>query len=188
VSLDFLKKYPTFGFNNIFLLDGFTPTYYAATSHLVIVQSKEQIGRIKAVKFLKRDYGFEVDYEFHTIPHPNLFSLDPQVGIHEGHSVTHTALQIIYYMGYSTVLIVGCDHRYKVIGGPDEEQVWLGEDPNHFSKDYFKDSLWYTPNLGESAKSFAKANEIYKKTGRRILNLTLGTALDVFDKDDIGSW
>jgi len=188
VPLDFLKDYPTFGFNNIFLLDGFTPTYYAATSHLVILQSMEQIKTIDATKFIKQDYGFTENYEFYTVPHPNMFSLDPQLGLYEGHSVTHVALQIIYYMGYSTVLIVGLDHRFVGVEKPDEEQKWEGDDPNHFSPEYFRNLLWYTPNLEESAKSFAKANEIYEKSGRRIVNLTPGTALDVFEKDYIGNW
>ena len=52
VSLKFLKKYTTFGFNNIFLKDGFVPSYYVAVDPLAVIGCKEKISNISTVKFL----------------------------------------------------------------------------------------------------------------------------------------
>src|SRR3989304_2973132 len=77
------------------------------------------------VHYLKSIYG------------PPFFSKDITQGIHEGGTVTYVCLQLAYMMGFSTVLLVGVDHRYEYQGMPNEQQMAVGPDPNHFSPDYF---------------------------------------------------
>lgn len=189
IPLEFLLKYQSFGFNNIFLLQGFIPTYYVCSNPLVIVQNKEIIKSYPCpTKFIRKDYGFTNDYEITMWDNPRLFSVDASINVVEGHTVTHVALQIAYFLGYRTILIVGCDHRFIYDGLPDKFNVMQGDDPNHFSPDYFKGQVWNNPNLVESEKSFQAAKFFYRKDGRRIINLTPNTALNVFEKDNIGNW
>jgi len=189
VPREFLQKYQTFGFNNIFLLPGFVSTYYVCCNPLVIVQSKEMIKSYECpMKFIREGYGFTNDYEIAMWDNPDKFSIDASINVVEGHSVTHIALQIAYFLGFRTILIVGCDHRFIYDGLPDKFNVMRGDDPNHFSPDYFKGQVWNNPNLEKSAESFKAAKFFYEKDGRRIVNLTPGTALDVFEKDDIANW
>jgi len=189
VPLEFLQKYPSFGFNNIFLFPGFTPTYYVCCNPLVITQSRKMIETFYCpMRFIRKDYGFTNDYEITLWDNPDLFSIDASINVVEGHTVTHIALQIAYFLGYKTVLIVGCDHRFTFSGLPDKFNMMEGDDPNHFSKNYFKGQVWNNPNLLMSEESFRAAKFFYEKDGRRIINLTPGTALHVFEKDNIENW
>lgn len=190
VPIKFLNKYPNFGLNNIWLLKGFVPKYYVAIDDLAIRASIENILDINATKFIRDDYRLPGVNPISVIPHPGLFSLDISWGVVEGHSVTNPALQIAYYMGFTTILIVGLDHRFTYSGGVDQrtETTIDDTDVNHFSPDYFRGKPWNTPNLPESARHFAIARKYYESAHRRIINLTPNTALDVFEKDDINNW
>jgi len=187
---EFLKKYKNFGLNNIWLREKFTPDYYIACDPLAIRASIAEILDIDTVKFIRNDYRLPDVYPLAIIPHPNEFSIDIAWGVVEGHSVTNVALQIAYYMGFETILIVGLDHRFTYQGPPDIMTETLAEDTdvNHFSPDYFRGKPWNTPNLPESARHFAIARKYYESARRRIVNLTPDTALDVFEKDSIENW
>ena len=52
VPIEFLHKYPTFGTNRIYLMDGFEPTYYASVNPLVVEQSVENINKLTSIKFI----------------------------------------------------------------------------------------------------------------------------------------
>jgi hypothetical protein len=92
-------------------------------------------------------------------------------------------------MGFSTVLLVGVDHRYEYQGMPNEEQLAVGPDPNHFDQNYFTGGVrWNLPDLEMSEASYQLAREAFERDGRRIVNLTPGTALDVFPKEKWRKW
>lgn len=191
VPLDFLRKYPSFGTNRIYLLDGFTPTYYVAVNPLVIDQSKKEILALSCSGyFIRADSGFEGTNIFHlrSLPVP-LFSTLPQKGVYEGFTVTYVCLQLAYYMGFATAALVGVDHKYNFEGRPNQEMVAEGPDPNHFHPTYFSGGTrWNNPDLAASERSYHMAKTVYEAAGRRIVNLTPGTALDVFEKGTINSW
>ena len=187
--LELLKRYCSFGFNNIFLLQKFTPNYYFSINPLVIAQSRKRIEEIQcSAKFIKKGNGFVNDYEIVSQDCPEKFSLTPQISVHEGHTVTHVALQLAYYIGFQVILIVGCDHRFTFNGDPDRMNHMIGDDPNHFTPTYFKDQFWQNPNLEESAISYAAAKKFYELDYRIIINLTPNSALDVFEKGKMEDW
>ena len=180
----FLDKYPCFGANKIFIR--YTPMFYVAVNKLVIEQNRTVINMMDCDKFLPRGSGIESNEL--PITRVKKFCYDLSSEIYEGYTVTFVSLQLAYYMGFSTVLLVGVDHKYDFIGKPNEVFHMSGDDPNHFSPDYFKGQLWNNPDLNQSEVSYTMAEMAYRSDKRKILNLTEGTELNVFSKDKIENW
>ena len=192
VPLDFLTACPSFGTNRIYLLDGFTPTYYVAVNPLVLEQSKTEINRIDCkAKFIKSPFAkswFGPAYPLKSSSIPG-FSREPHEWIYEGHTVTYVCLQIAFYMGFETIILVGVDHRYEFEGQPNQEVTSQGPDANHFHPDYFGEGVrWHNPDLYRAEMSYSMANTVFEKAGCRIVNLTPESDLDVFEKGDISEW
>lgn len=188
VPLDFLKKYPSFGTNRIYLMDGFTPSYYCSVNPLVIQQFITDIAQIDAPKFLPAPYCFDdTCLPLHSSSIV-VFSKDASQWIHEGHTVTFVCMQIAYYMGFKNILLVGVDHSFKYEGAPNQEMVLDGNDPNHFHPDYFKGRKWNNPDLARSEHAYKLARAMYESKGRRIINLTPGTKEQVFEHGDLNDW
>jgi len=187
----FLEKYPTFGTNKIFLLDGFTPTYYAAVNPLVIEQNEARITEIRNDGvFLAAHAGIEGEgvYPLYSAGIPT-FSRNPDKWIYEGFTVTYVCMQLAYYMGFNVCLLVGVDHSYRYEGKPNQEVVASGPDPNHFHPDYFNDGVrWHNPDLKRSEQAYRMAKTVFEADGRRIINLTPGSKLDVFEKGAVKEW
>lgn len=188
VPLDFLQKYPSFGTNRIYLLDGFTPTYYCSVNPLVIQQFTEDITRIDAPKFLPASYCFDDTCLPLNSAGMVLFSQDASQWIYEGHTVTFVCMQIAYYMGFKNVLLVGVDHSFVYDGRPNEQRVMDGADPNHFHPDYFKGKQWNNPDLARSEHAYKLARAMYEAHGRRIVNLTPNTKENVLEHGDLHDW
>lgn len=190
VPIAFLKKYPSFGTNRIYLHNGFTPTYYCSVNPLVIEQSAEEINAISCrAKFIAADYASLIPRSYGLVStSAQLFSFNPASYIYEGYTVTYVCMQLAFFMGFRTVLLVGVDHKFIMNGTPNAETVWEGNDPNHFDESYFKDARWNNPDLGRSAQAYALAEKAFRENKRRILNLTKDTALDVFTKEPLKKW
>ena len=64
-----------------------------------------------------------------------------------------------------------------------------GVDPNHFHPGYFSGGMrWNNPDLEESERSYILARKTFEKAGRRVVNLTPGSQLDIFEREDWQSW
>ena len=117
------------------------------------------------------------------------FFPDPRAGLYEGHTVSFVALQLAYWMGFSTILLVGVDHRYTHEGNPNQELIAQGEDPNHFDPRYFSDgNKWHAPDLVRSAEAYQMARTAFEADSRRIINLTPNSALEVFERQEWQVW
>lgn len=191
IPLDLLNAYPTFGTNKIWKLKGFTPTYYASVNPEPIKQSIKQINKMKCeAKFIRHTLADQIDGAFPLRSGGFwTFSKDPANYVFEGYTVTYVCMQLAYWMGFQTVLLVGVDHYFDVKGAPNELQVADGKDPNHFDPTYFADGdTWNLPDLDNSERAYNIAKRVFEKSGRRIINLTTKTALDVFPRDDYCNW
>lgn len=186
---EFLHAYPTFGTNRIYLREDFTPTYYASVNPLVIEQSIEEISLMDAVKFIRHTLAHKIPG---AIPLKSAgfwtFSADPLQFVFEGYTVTYVCMQLAFWMGFSNVLLVGVDHYFETNGKPNEQQKMEGDDPNHFSADYFKGTEWNLPDLENSERAYSIAKRVYNKAGRQIYNCTTRSALDIFPREDWQSW
>lgn len=185
VPLEFLRKYDSFGTNKIYLLDGFTPTYYVCINPLVISQNIDSIKALTCEKFVRHGFGIGKPLVSNAkLP----FSFDPLSWVNEGYTVTYVCLQLAYWMGYKVVLLVGVDHRYQFDGRPNERQKMGETDPNHFDPSYFARQEWHTPDLDKSERYYRIARSVFEADGRRIINLTPDSALNVFERGELAEW
>lgn len=188
----------TFGVNRIYLnfeRMGFVPTFYIAVNPLVIEQCAADIARIPTTRFVdwsqRRYFAPFPDqdsliYLWHSYrPH---FSVDLTRGAWGGATVTYTALQIAYYLGFRQVILIGVDHSFTTGGTPHKVVTSDGSDPNHFDPNYFgKGFRWQLPDLKTSESAYRLARAAFEADGRQIVDATVGGRLDVFEKADYHS-
>jgi len=178
------------GLNKIFLgfrRFHFYPRYYVAINRRVIEQSIAEIRRLNCISFLRDLYPDQpisesaLTYLMHSSPERR-FHCDLTGGFFEGYTVTFAALQIAFFMGFSSVVIVGMDHRYEFQGSPNEARMMSGKDPNHFDSTYFSGKTWDNPDLVNSAYFYSMARENFESSGRRIIDCTVDGACNIFEK------
>lgn len=184
VTNETLASLHSFGSNGILLR--FNPTHYVAVNPLAIERFADLIRERSGVKYMpascKGRFKNVIPLHSHGIP---LFSYDPLRWVYEGHTVTFVSLQLAFMMGFETVYLLGVDHRYKFVGEPNQETVLAGPDMNHFDSRYFQDSAWHNPDLERSEHAYELAREAYENDGRRIINCTPDSALEVFEKGEL---
>lgn len=194
IDLSSLNEYNTFGLNKIYLLldrIDLNISYHVAVNSLVIEQSVNEFSKLKCplflsyrpeqkffrnldhIYFLATDSCFSAPYSFQTdLLHP----------LAEGYTVTYVAMQIAFYMGFRNVFLVGVDHDFKATGKPNEEQLFTGEDHNHFDPSYFSNQQWHLPDLEASELSYHLAKFFYNRDGRQIYDATVDGELQIFPK------
>lgn len=190
VPLSFLRRYPTFGTNRIYLLPNFVCDFYVSVNPLVIQQSVKEINEYPAkAKFIAEIEASSITGSYPLVSSPvRMFSFNPAAYIFEGHTVTFACLQLAFFMGFETVLLVGVDHTYKMDSTPNSETTWEGKDPNHFDPHYFTGARWNNPDLHNSEIAYELAKKAFEDNGRRIINLGPASVLNVFEKGSIDEW
>jgi hypothetical protein len=189
-DLSLLKREYTFGLNRVYLLFpelGFATTYHVTVNKLVVEQCAGEIARLPCLKFVAwhaRDLiDFTNDMMFVVSQDTPTFHKDATQGVWEGATVTYVAMQIAYYLGFQEVVLIGVDHSFNTKGAPHLTVVTEGEDHNHFSPDYFGQGFrWQLPDLETSELAYQLAREQYERSGRRIVDATVGGKLTVFPK------
>ena len=119
------------------------------------------------------------------------FSRDLQESVYTGGTVTHVALQLAHWLGWSQATLIGVDHSYKL--EPDEEKAGPHGvikrqrcDHNHFSNDYFKTgSRWQVPDLEQSEEAYLLARQEFESDGREVVYGTVGGKLKVFERSKV---
>ena len=192
-----LKNEFTFGLNRIYLLFpelGFTTSYFVSINDLVIEQCADEIAALSIPKFIAwhsrryfQRFPDELMFLYTTYTGPK-FARDMTRRVWEGATVTNVALQLAFYMGFEKVILIGVDHNFTSKGEANKTVVSTGDDPNHFSTNYFgKGFRWQLPDLDTSEIGYQKAGDAYRKAGREVLDATVGGKLMVFPKVDYNS-
>lgn len=189
-DLSLLRNEVTFGLNRIYLMFdtlGFEPTYHVVVNKHVVEQCAEDLRQIKVPLFTtteNRDYlrGAENARYLTPLSGPR-FATNAAHGIWVGGTVTYVTMQLAYYMGFTEVVLVGVDHRYGVTGPGWKTVVATEADQNHFDPNYFGPGFrWQLPDLETSEISYRLARRKFQESGRRIVDSTVGGALEVFPK------
>jgi hypothetical protein len=186
---------------------GYKPTFYAVEDAHIVNERAEEINRYECdYMFLPVKYRSKFDtganrifidqnYSFYdrTSPYFEIprFSQDCADEVYCGQSVTILNLQLAYYLGFTTVYLIGMDFNYTI---PDSALVdgnvieSTEGDVNHFHPDYFgKGKKWHDPKLHNVCKSYRLAKLMYELDGRSIFNATPGGKLEIFDRVDFDS-
>lgn len=191
-DLSLLKDEVTFGLNRIYLLFtelGFTTTYLVSVNDLVLQQCASELKSLEIPKFITWRARRWMAADPHTIfvdtdyTGPEDFATDALGRVFEGFTVTYVALQLAYHMGFKEVILVGVDHNFITKGLANSAIISDGDDPNHFSPQYFgKGFKWQLPDLEGSERAYNMAREAFEQDGRRILDATLNGKLTIFPK------
>lgn len=208
-DLSLLKGEMTFGVNGIFLHPYFTPTYYVTISAFFWRDHVERIRQVKCTRrFLAADMqqlasevptswlNFQRPKQYSRygipLPVPLKFSHRPDRIIYGGGTVLFVCMQLAYHMGFNTVILLGMDHDY----GQTEDVVSHGlysVDASDIVGRHFSEHYYSSPNTRvyidilaiECACRLAK--QAFERAGRRILNATPESKLNVYPKIDYDS-
>lgn len=191
-----LKNEFTFGLNRIYLLFpelGFPTTFLVSVNDLVIEQCAREMTVLEIPKFI----AWRSHRHFAQLPLTNdqlptflyttytgpKFAKDVRGRVWEGATVTNVALQLAFHMGFQQVILIGVDHNFASKGEANKTVVSEGDDPNHFSPNYFgKGFRWQLPDLETSEMAYRMARQAYESAGREALDATVGGKLTVFKK------
>jgi glycosyltransferase involved in cell wall biosynthesis len=212
-DLDLLKGVPTFGVNGIYYADQRLPeplTYYVVEDTAVFRENTPDVlayGRTAETFLLPTLYApscgpdddpvfFRMNGGFYKAEDPNYcrprFSTNAAEVLYCGQSVTIINLQLAYWMGYSEIALIGMDFSYAVPAGTAIKgnlYTSAGDDPNHFDSRYFgAGKTWKDPKLNRVLANYALAKAVYESDGRRIVNCTVGGALEAFDRVDLADF
>jgi hypothetical protein len=172
---------------------GRTPDFLVAVNRLVIEQFAAELQEVNALKFapwLLRSHFDQGDENlvFFEERWDEAFIDDARDGLSSLATVTNTALQLAWHMGFSTVILIGVDHHFAASakGRPHEMVVQAVDDVDHFRPDYFAPGTrWHLPDLDLSERGYRLAKQAFEGAGRRIVNATEGTKLDIFERIDL---
>ena len=163
------------------------PDFLVAVNDLVLEQFGDEIagaGRHRFVPWdFARAFGAVAGTCFLETPWRPRFHTDIATGAWPGGTVTFTALQIAYHMGFARVVLIGVDHSFVHDGAPNSELLSRGADPNHFDPGYFgAGTRWHAPDLRLSEVSYTMARRAFEADGREVIDATEGGELRVFPR------
>jgi len=187
----FAEKYRTFGSNMIFRKP-FIPDYYSIIDE-VMLEACLPLPAMTSTKFMRAEARDRDNNPIYPIV-AHGFGLDISNFVVMGGTVTYALLQIAFYMGFDTFLLVGVDHRYPKTSKLSGHVFIAGDyDPDHFmpadGRPYFETGKQFNaPELDGTKLYYGMARELFDKAGKTILNLTPNSALDVFEKDSFDNW
>lgn len=200
MDLSKLRNEVTFGMNRVYLQFpelGFTTTYFVTVNNLVIEQFTSDILGLSMPKFLSWHAHNHLERQavidsqagaapvifLHTTYTGPKFARDVRGRLWEGATVTYVTMQLAFYMGFETVILIGVDHNYTTKGKPNTTVVSQGDDPDHFNTRYFGKGLrWQLPDLDTSERAYRMARLAFESDGRQVLDATVGGQLTVFPK------
>ena len=192
MDLSPLRDKITFGMNKIYLLFdklGFETSYLVAANPYVLQQASPVFKGLGMPLFLMM-WGREFiekqqNVNFLRERKESAFSYDLTKGVAVHCTVTHMALQLSYYMGFKTVILIGIDHNFVSKGDPHSTVKLTSGDPNHFDPNYFGYGIpWQLPDLEGSELAYKNSRQAFEADGRRVLDATVDGKLQVFEKID----
>ena len=196
IDFSLLENEFTIGMNRIYLMkkqNGFIPNYLACIDEKSqINQFHEEFNKVEIPCF----FNFKLRNKFSKLSNQNFvvgkFSQSFANGISKaygnGKSVTYTAIQLAFYMGFKEVYIIGKDHSYNTVQKAGTGIKSDGNEDNHFIKGYYKKGQnWDAPDLTGEEHAYKIAKEKFKKNNRKIFDATVDGKLQVFEKIDFFS-
>lgn len=185
-DLEKLKGETTFASHGIFYIYDKTdwrPTFYCAQDAKLISEKydviknfcSESINFFGVVSYIENYPKFTKDallvnliIEEFEDNYPK-FSEDLSIGAYEGLTVTYFNIQLAIYMGFKEIYLLGVDHFYS------------GDENDHFSQ---KDICTNVPQTDKTTFSYMKAQQYAKSHGIKIINVTRGGHLEVFEREN----
>jgi len=206
VDLSRLKKEHTMGVNGTYMIKSLNLEYFITVSH---IWWKHHIDELKKFRCKRRFLPPYIDGIDSNCPTSWLRIIEPKNHVRVekstpwffstcvdhyvvlGGTVIFVALQILYHLGFSEVILLGIDHDYglkkkdkKQGGVVIPVQKLKG---HHFTRNYYPLGGNAHVDLVGIERGYKLAYEVFKNDGRKILNASPGTRLDIFPKVDYDS-
>lgn len=191
------EKYPTFAANKIYdsaAHPDFIPDYWTCIDDLMLTDCVPHLlahPEFISERFVPRYIPLPKSHGLNTVVDVG-FSLDVAEKVFLGGTVSYVNMQLARYMGFTTALLVGIDHRYPKSakeGRPGSKFIAKGSDMDHFASKsgaYFTEGKLYNrPELDAIERYFFP---LARKAFERVVNLTPDSAEQVFEKGDFKAW
>jgi hypothetical protein len=191
MDLGLLQDEYTFGLNRIYLLFdelGFETTFLASINRLMLNHYSHEMSKVASLSFFNWAYRGDIQANDRTVfisPRP-IQKMDGDIikGYCPGTgTVTNVALEILFYLGFTQIILIGLDFSFIEKGSPGEVVIAGDSDRNHFTSDYYAPGdAWQLPNYEAQKIGYQMAKNLYESDGRTIVDATVGGKLNVFDK------
>lgn len=169
-------------------LQGFFPTVLLEHSG----KKRRRATRMVLPPAHNRHYFTEQPNSTDDLPH-SMFSYDVDEVVIQPYTVAITMMQLAAYMGFTQLILIGCDTNYVVPetvkrgdhkhGGGIELTSAKDDDPNHFDPRYFgRNKKWHDPQPEMMIRHHQYAKDALDAIGVEVYNATVGGRLEVFPR------
>ncbi len=218
INMHYLKNEYTFSYNRAYIAYddwGFVPKFYSIVDRIVLPDNKDEVNQmIKSKKFSKTLFFFpdwsnifisKGENVFFIKEFPYMFFQEniDDIGFSILGNVAATSIQIVVYMGFKEIVLLGIDANYtekpdkvkenkeltKKIGWTVYEST-EDSDPNHFLPNYFgKGKRYSIPQAHLHRYGWRRVKDWIKVYNRlnpshkiKIVNTSLNSKLKIFPK------
>jgi hypothetical protein len=200
VDLTKLKGHKVMGVNGTALIEGLDLDYFVTVSDFFWKSHQDELKALKCQRFIPQflrehlesespsvwlNTIADKEYSALDVEKPWKFSYQPQRHIFLGGTVIFVCLQILYYLGYEEVVVLGLDHDYGIDKDSISKEGKVVSSDNlsaHFTKDYYKKGEQVHIDIHGMERAYELSRAAYFADGRRVLNASPGTKLDIFEK------
>ena len=203
--LHLLKNEYTFcmnRFNLMFDRLNWRPEFYGISDDVVILDMINELDEIREnvknifLPDIHPSAPININYKKIVQNHENIYWFHPDkigfyaklpaLGINK--TVTNVAIQILVYLGFEEIYLIGVDLDYKDHkSAKDLDNRHLksnsDDDPNHFDPRYFGSGRKYhIPRMEETLEKFKEAKIFCEQHNVKIYNSTVGGKLEIFPR------
>ncbi|WP_153798947.1 6-hydroxymethylpterin diphosphokinase MptE-like protein [Foetidibacter luteolus] len=195
-------------FNVMFERLGWVPKFYMCADALVAKDMAGEINEIASqveLAFFPDIHTSGLDFRTFIDDRENIqwmfpefkgFYFDlPKVGL--GGSVAYPALQVLTFLGFSEIYLIGVDMNYQVVKSVKEIKgtdvaSQKDDDPNHFDPRYFGTNRKYHQPVKAVVDNIMSsfdyaAVKIAENTPTKVYNAGIGSKVECFEKVDFNS-
>ena len=194
IDFNLLKSEITIGMNRIYLMkdaNGFEPSYLMCIDgESQIKQFYSDLNNLTGVCFFnfehRKYFSKKNNQHFVYSKASPKFSTNLRKKLMGfGSSVTYSALQMAFFMGFKEVYLIGKDHSYNTSQKPGYRIQSDGKEENHFIKGYYKKGMkWDAPDYKSEEFAYKLARKAFRRNKRVIKDATIDGKLDIFEKID----
>jgi hypothetical protein len=195
----------TFACNNIYLAfpdTSWRPTYYTVSDPLAAREFGSVVRQLAVRKIFSNSVSDfftgdsditwlrQIDYVSDSSSDDFAFSFDLRNGVYHGATTLYIQFQLAFYMGIEEIYLLGVDGDYNLPpkqGKRSGMGVLVEHDAevNHFHPEYRrKGESWWLADREFQLKTYTFARSVFEACGRRILNASRKSALEVFPRVD----
>ena len=158
---------------------------YYKYDHIVPILGSGAPGAHQRLEYkLGGEYDLKKRMLFRLQPTAEVYQGKPFVVVGVGFTQTYINLQIAYWMGFQTALMVGIDHNF---GDPDRHFYKDDEIEEFHLSEQREEERAYRLEIGADW-AYSQARGAYEADGRQILNLTPDSKAKALEFGNIKDW